>query len=468
MRANAQLRWATAPDPHEVANRAIPTTALWERRPHDSDFLSLRFGWGETPTEVGYEVGEGGDPGLTKETRKRLDPLLISGSSPLVVDLREVDHIGVVTEAAMALTLQTWPMFQLSVLNSPREVLLAAVVPDRAEWGWLARLPHAQWRERGAVAAGRVEARELVREVGAIVEERAAQGRSRMGGDQRHGQLPALVMLVDDTVELPRNLVTTLLEEGPAVGVHLLWFTDSRAGVPGHCGVVLKTSGTLTDATWTRTGALILGASLDHVRPQTVDEASWLLTGLRDASSRDRRAEVPSQVSLVDTLGMTMPTADLITERWSRSTGLGAPLGVGVEGTIDVDLRHDGPHALLGGTTGAGKSELLQTLVGSLAATNPPDRPHLPACRLQGRGGVQGLCSAAAHRGHGHRPGRPPRLQGSGVTDCRAEPPRAHTGFCRSQGPDRYATQGARSRPAVAVARRGRVRRPRDRAARVR
>ena len=374
VRANAQLRWATAPDPHELATRALPTTALWERRPHDDDFLSLRFGWGETPTEVGYEVGEGGDPELTEDVRTQLDPLLISGSSPLVVDLREVDHIGVVAEGAMALTLQTWPMFQLAVLNSPREVLVAAIVPDRTPWGWLARLPHAQWRERGAVAAGEVEARELVRELGAIVEERATQDRSRIGGEGRHGQLPALVTLVDDAVELPRNLVTTLLEEGPAVGVHLLWFTDSRAGVPGHCGAVLSTSGTLTDATWTRTGASVRGASLDQVQQDTVDEASWLLTGLRDASSRDRRAEVPSQVSLVDTLGMSAPTAELITQRWSGSTGLGAPLGIGVEGVVEVDLREDGPHALLGGTTGAGKSELLQTLVGSLAATNPPDR----------------------------------------------------------------------------------------------
>ena len=38
-----------------------------------------------------------------------------------------------------------------------------------------------------------------------------------------------------------------------------------------------------------------------------------------------------------------------------------------------VDLRRDGPHALVGGTTGAGKSELLQTMIASLALGNRPD-----------------------------------------------------------------------------------------------
>lgn len=48
-------------------------------------------------------------------------------------------------------------------------------------------------------------------------------------------------------------------------------------------------------------------------------------------------------------------------------------LGVGTAGPVTVDLRRDGPHALIAGTSGAGKSELLQTLVASLALANTPD-----------------------------------------------------------------------------------------------
>ena len=43
-------------------------------------------------------------------------------------------------------------------------------------------------------------------------------------------------------------------------------------------------------------------------------------------------------------------------------------------GVVDIDLCSDGPHGLVAGTTGSGKSELLRTLVVSLALHHPPDR----------------------------------------------------------------------------------------------
>ena len=67
--------------------------------------------------------------------------------------------------------------------------------------------------------------------------------------------------------------------------------------------------------------------------------------------------------------------AEALENRWRtapRSTR--AVLGVTADGPFDIDLRHDGPHILVGGTTGAGKSELLRTLITSLAVVNAPDQ----------------------------------------------------------------------------------------------
>jgi S-DNA-T family DNA segregation ATPase FtsK/SpoIIIE len=60
---------------------------------------------------------------------------------------------------------------------------------------------------------------------------------------------------------------------------------------------------------------------------------------------------------------------------WSRERDrLVATLGRSTEGPVDVDLCRHGPHALVAGTTGSGKSELLQTLIAGLALRHPPDR----------------------------------------------------------------------------------------------
>ena len=61
---------------------------------------------------------------------------------------------------------------------------------------------------------------------------------------------------------------------------------------------------------------------------------------------------------------------------WTRADRDGHPiarLGVGADGVVEIDLVRDGPHALVAGTTGSGKSELLRTMVASIAADAGPD-----------------------------------------------------------------------------------------------
>ena len=85
-------------------------------------------------------------------------------------------------------------------------------------------------------------------------------------------------------------------------------------------------------------------------------------------------AALPVRASLAALDGI--PAPDRVAAAWATPrTGLVVALGVGAGGrTVSVDLVADGPHALVAGTTGAGKSELLTTLVLALALTHPPDR----------------------------------------------------------------------------------------------
>jgi S-DNA-T family DNA segregation ATPase FtsK/SpoIIIE len=73
-----------------------------------------------------------------------------------------------------------------------------------------------------------------------------------------------------------------------------------------------------------------------------------------------------------------------------------AVLGVSVSGAVSVDLRTDGPHLLVGGTTGSGKSELLQTLIASLALGSSPERLTLLLVDYKGGAAFQ-ACSTLPH-----------------------------------------------------------------------
>ena len=100
------------------------------------------------------------------------------------------------------------------------------------------------------------------------------------------------------------------------------------------------------------------------------------LAPLRDATSASATTAIPRIVPLLSLFGPEPPTPLSVTSTWSapKPYGLRAPIGMGPSGPLVLDLVEHGPHALIGGTSGAGKSELLQSIVAALIHEYPPTR----------------------------------------------------------------------------------------------
>ncbi|MET0830802.1 MAG: FtsK/SpoIIIE domain-containing protein, partial [Acidimicrobiia bacterium] len=98
------------------------------------------------------------------------------------------------------------------------------------------------------------------------------------------------------------------------------------------------------------------------------------LARYRDPDQVDAGAGLPRAVRLLETAGVAGPSPEELIRRWSNGgVGLDAMLGVTAAGPMRIDLAAAGPHALVAGTTGSGKSELLRTLVASLALAHDPE-----------------------------------------------------------------------------------------------
>ncbi|NTW40264.1 MAG: FHA domain-containing protein, partial [Cellulomonadaceae bacterium] len=184
---------------------------------------------------------------------------------------------------------------------------------------------------------------------------------------------------------------------------------DDAALVPAWCRWVLAVPG---DGTATLTGPEGTRAVVAPAAPSTWTDDLARRLGARDHADQARTARshgdqqqvVPEVVSLED-LGLPADVAAL-RRRWRLCTddevpdpvlpGLRATLGVGAGGQVSVDLVTEGPHLLVAGTTGAGKSELLQSLVLALALRHPPS--ELAVVLIDFKGGASlGRCRDLPH-----------------------------------------------------------------------
>lgn len=80
-----------------------------------------------------------------------------------------------------------------------------------------------------------------------------------------------------------------------------------------------------------------------------------------------------------------------VLQRWSAqryASDIRCYLGVSSGGSLNIGLSEHGPHWLLGGTTGAGKSQLLRSLVLSAALRYPPERLGLILVDFKGSAGL--------------------------------------------------------------------------------
>lgn len=351
-------RRAAAPDAAELLRTVTrPSARLWERAPGSTDVLNLLLGNGRVAADVRVTDGSGGTEVQYLE------------DAPVVVSLTAHGHLGVAGARPHVIGVARHLVSQLAAWHGPALVQLVVLTCDEraaADWGWARWLPHVR---DGGLTHDRDQAQAAVSAMHDVVRDRVEQGRTG------HGRWagPYTVVVLDSASAL-RSLpgLADLLVRGPSVGIHSLCLDEDLAGLAGECGAILELR---ADG-----GRLITDdCRIDPVRWDAVG-AGWVqtvaraLAPLRDATPAAGAAALPSDVRLLDLLDVDTADPAAILDGWNRcGASTSAVIGVDHDGPAEVDLRRDGPHALVAGTTGAGKSELLQSLVAALAVANRPD-----------------------------------------------------------------------------------------------
>jgi S-DNA-T family DNA segregation ATPase FtsK/SpoIIIE len=375
-------RRASAPDAAQLVDRATRLSPdLWERRSDDADFLELRVGVADQPTRINIEVSNGGSPALVAETEQVIAEFSTAAAVPATVPLGRVSAMGVSGPHDRVVGLGRWLVAQAAILHSPRDLVIAAAIgPGHLEdWEWLKWLPHARTEtspvEADLLAGGSIATRELLRAVSGLVSGRRAEAQERYGPAARRPR-PHVLLIIDEAAAADRSSVGEILAADPSLGVSTLWLGDDPRDLPGECGFVAELDSEIARLRLVdvRSGAVLPDVAADAIPPAVARDLARSLAAVRDTGASGTGAVIPRRVSLLELLELVDPDPDRIGARWDQTGGLGAPIGMEAGVPLVVDLRRDGPHGLIAGTTGAGKSELLQSLVASLAASHPPNR----------------------------------------------------------------------------------------------
>ncbi|PRB10334.1 phosphopeptide-binding protein [Microbacterium sp. MYb72] len=422
------------PKEREVRQNEVPAVAvvfdeamrlgplLWTRRPEHWNFLSVRLGVCEDESRTAIKRTE--TPEALVEYVERVDRLeeryrMIS-DVPILESLQSVGSIGVAGPTSLASDALRGIAVQLFGMHSPNELVTVALTePGWAnELDWLKWLPHTS-SERNpfkdvSLADSASTGAALLSGLEEIVMRRSREAKSQrppygddwdpmlFGTDVKRaaedatfpGQTAILVIVTNDA-PVDRARLTQILERGADVGVYGLFVAPVVAALPAACRTFVDVSRGLEHAT---VGTVRSGVAYPDVQVEGVSHSYMTMFAKRLAPVVDSStviedsSDIPNSVMFLSLIGADLATdPNAVIDRWRQNNTIidrsGAPqprlkkagnlraiIGQSQTDAMTLDLRTQGPHALVGGTTGAGKSEFLQAWVLGMAAAHSPDR----------------------------------------------------------------------------------------------
>ena len=373
-----------APDLGEIARRIDgELTGLWERRPAHDDFLALTVGFAAIDWTPEF-TGDARD--IDDTARALLDDVRTIDDAPIMVDARH--PIGLRGEANDALALARALAVQAAALHGPADLrIVVATTEERStDWAWTAWLPHTH-DSRGdtrLVVSGETALRDLVEQLlGAAPDDDVAH-----------------TMVIVDDASLVANRATPIRHLLAGLrGATAIVIASSVAPLPSLCHTVVDVGADMVvTVTEPARASVVRGVRGAGIGAATATRLAARMARFADPEASAATSSLPAQVTLRQLLGSDLDKA-AISARWDASRAAASfvvPIGIDSDGPLMIDLVHDGPHILVAGTTGSGKSELLRTLITSLAATVDTQRVNFLLVDYKG-GSAFDRCAALPH-----------------------------------------------------------------------
>lgn len=379
------------PDAGTCLNYDENSAMLWNRNDTHEDFLSCRLGLGDMDFQVPITIPKekfrldrdelAEKPEFIEKNYKTLTRV------PILLNLKEHKLVGIVGGQGKKGAVQAAKIIaaQLASCNCYTDVKMIFVYDkdnseDAGQWEFAKWLPHvwAEDKKIRYIASDKLEAGEVFYEVAKIFRQRSENNASYI--NKKPIPKPYFVMFLSDPSLIEEELIAKyVFDSGEEIGLSTIMLASNSQQLPNACEYIVENDRFFQ-------GVYNVSAQKeDRIKVQfdTVDDGklehfSRKLANI-EVQEMETGGEIPNSLTFFDMYGISKPSELRAEERWLKNRnydnirGLIGQKSGGAPCYMDVHEKYHGPHGLVAGTTGSGKSETLQTYMLSLAINYSPD-----------------------------------------------------------------------------------------------
>ena len=363
-------------------------TRLWERNIEDYDFLSVRLGIGKVPLEADINYPEESfkmeDDNLIDILHDVTNKSKILQGAPIVYSMAEKNISALISQNSDSLfNMVQSLLMQLITFHSYEDLKLVFWVSDRKKWEFVKMLPHV-WNDSREIRFFSDEYSDIERIAKYLEEEwKNRTSNENLYNNQRDfkSYSPYYLIITDDYKKIEDiKIIKEILENKTNVGFSLLFVTKDWIQLPNECKTFI---------TFNENSGRIFESKLEegnqrefniHLPDEFLfDEISEKLSNIPIKYSISGKNNLPSVYPFMEMFDVGTIEQLNIQQRWMNNDStisLKTPIGIDSTGRkifLDLHEKYHGPHGLIAGSTGSGKSEFIITYILSLAVNYHPD-----------------------------------------------------------------------------------------------
>ena len=376
-----------------------PDRKLWDRRVKDADFLSLRLGTGAVPAAITIKCARKvlslEEDALADRPAQITDKYSQVPDCPINIDFGKYPTCGIIGERQACITLGKNLIIQATAHHSYDDLRIVVLCDkgETDEWSFCRWLPHLfdDTRSQRFVANSQAQQKKLLDSLEEILSQRWTEISEEQGEVHASATRPFYLFICASLMVSSHRAMRYLTANDPRLGVGAIFLFDRIEDLPKESFYIVDLSAKPYQVYEREFASHKQSFSLDYLVPDQYEMYARLMAPLR-IDDGGGKAVLPTSISFLQGYHAQRPQMLGLEKYWQNAMpeqGMAVPIGVRETGEpflFDIHEKHYGPHGLVAGMTGSGKSEMVQSWILSMAVHFPPEAVSFVLIDFKGTG----------------------------------------------------------------------------------